>query len=207
MKKIDQYKNPFDAILEFEEKIAEYTGSPYCITTDSCTHAIEISFRILHDGTTVRFPCRTYLSVPMNMHKLNIDYELIDIPWKKFYRFEETNIYDSARHFEPDMYIPGSVQCLSFGRTKPLQIGRGGAILTDDKKFYTKASRMRSDGRDLFAYKPWADQVDFEVGYHYNMKPEECIIGINLLDNLDLVKQIDEYYNYSDCRLIKIKNT
>lgn len=204
MKKIDQYKNPFDAILEFEGKIAEYTGAPYCITTDSCTHAIEISFRILHDGTPVKFPCRTYLSILMNMHKLNIDYELIDIPWKKYYQFQGTNIYDSARHFEPGMYKSGSVQCLSFGRTKPLQIGRGGAILTDNKDFYVRASRMRSDGRDLFAHKLWIEQKEFEVGYHYNMKPEECIIGINLIENSDFIEQIDDYYNYPDCRLINI---
>ena len=31
----------FDVLFEFEQALAEYTGSPYAVVTDCCTHAIE----------------------------------------------------------------------------------------------------------------------------------------------------------------------
>ena len=40
----------FDKILQFEQALAEFTGAPYVIMTDSCTHAIELCLR--HDAVT-----------------------------------------------------------------------------------------------------------------------------------------------------------
>lgn len=202
---IKDYLNPFDAVRDFEHAVAHYTGAPYCVTTDSCTHAIEIAFRLTHNQSTVRFPAHTYLSVLMTMEKLSVPYELTAELWSGEYQFQETNIWDSARCFERHMYKDNQIQCISFGRTKPLEIGRGGCILTDNRDFYLAASRMRMDGRDIFRYKPWADQGEFEVGYHYYMKPEDCITGLNLLLNKQFTAQVSEFYNYPDCREIIIK--
>jgi dTDP-4-amino-4,6-dideoxygalactose transaminase len=204
MHSITDYSNPYDAILEFENKIAEYTGAPYCVTTDCCTHAIEIAFRLKHNGIRVKFPAHTYLSVLMTMHKLQATYILTDEVWREQYQFIGTNIYDSARLFKENMYIPNSLQCLSFGHTKPLQIGRGGCILTDDKDFYQVASKMRMDGRDIFQYNPWSTQGVFELGFHYYMRPEECIRGLNMLENREFTEQEERFYNYPDCRKIRI---
>jgi dTDP-4-amino-4,6-dideoxygalactose transaminase len=62
-----------------------------------------------------------------------------------------TRIWDSARLLKREgMYRPGQLQCLSFGYTKPLEIGRGGAILTDDVEVSDNIlSQQRYDGRDL----------------------------------------------------------
>ena len=204
MYSISDYKNPYDAILEFENKIAEYTGAPYCVTTDCCTHAIEIAFRLSYINTRVKFPAHTYLSVLMTMHKLQVMYILTDDVWKEQYQFIGTNIYDSARLFKENMYVPNTLQCLSFGNTKPLQIGRGGCILTDDKDFYQAASKMRMDGRDIFQYSPWATQNNFELGFHYYMRPEECVRGLNMLENREFTEQEEKFYNYPDCRKIRI---
>ena len=206
MKTLKDYTNPFQAILDFESAIAAYTGSLYCITTDCCTHAIEIAFRLTHDGSPVKFPARTYLSVPMTMHKLDIQYELLDKDWRNSYHFEGSRIWDCARKFDLGMYVPNTIQCVSFGITKPLQIGLGGCILTDDADLYKQASRMRYDGRDIFNYSPWDKQTIFEVGYHYYLRPEECIIGLNLLENHQLTEQLDKYFNYPDCRTIQIRD-
>jgi dTDP-4-amino-4,6-dideoxygalactose transaminase len=210
MKHITDFSNPFQAIEEFERLIGEYTGAPYCITTDCCTHGIEIAFRLAHDGAPVTFPARTYLSVLMTMHKLGIPYILEDVYWREGYQFKGSNIWDCARLFKKDMYVKGSIQCLSFGRTKPLQIFQGGCILTDDKDLYQKASRMRYDGRDIFQYSvgtqaSWAVQKKFDVGYHYYLRPEDCITGLNLLEQEIFLPQLDQYYNYPDCREIQIK--
>lgn len=201
---INDYSNPFDVIAEFEREIACYTGAPYCIATDSCTHAIEIAFRLTHAEDYVTFPARTYLSVLMTLQKLNIPYYLTDDEWTGEYQFEGSVVWDSARRFEPNMYRNGQVQCISFGRTKPLDLGRGGCILTDNRELYDSASRMRMDGRDVFKHRPWIKQGTFEIGYHYYMKPEDCIAGLNLLHNKRFTEQLPEFYNYPDCRELTI---
>ena len=200
MKTIADYAKPFDAILEFEAAVAKYTGAPYCVTTDCCTHAMEIAFRLDDYDDYVTLPARTYLCVPMVLHKLKIPYLFRDVTWRGSYQFEGSNVWDCARQFEPNMYRPGSIQCISFGRTKPLQIGQGGCLLTDDEEIYRAASMMRSDGRDLFKFSPWITQKTFRVGYHYTMRPEECVFGLNLLNAEIFTKQIDKYFDYPDCR-------
>lgn len=210
MKSLNDYSDAFLAIKDFEQAVCDYTGAPYCVTTDSCTHAIEIALRICHNKIPVSLPARTYLSVLMTMHKLGIPYQLEDVHWRESYPIVGTPVWDCARLFKSNMYKPGTLQCLSFGRTKPLQIGRGGCILTDDTEFYRRASRMRYDGRDIFAYSigtehSWDVQKEFEIGYHYYMRPEDCVTGLNLLEQKTFVEQIDRFYNYPDCRTIIIK--
>ena len=58
---------------------------------------------------------------------------LEDVDWKGIYQLKPHPIYDAAKRFTSGMYIPGSYMCLSFHHKKTLKIGKGGAILTDDK--------------------------------------------------------------------------
>lgn len=209
MKRLDDYSDAFLAIQDFEKALAEFCGAPYCVTTDCCTHAIEIALRITHDGSCVSFPARTYVSVLMTMHKLGIEYTLEDVEWRERYHIKGSRVWDCARYLKQGMYIPNTIQCLSFGRTKPLQINRGGCILTDDPEIYKRASRMRYDGRDIFQFSigtehSWAEQKDFEVGYHYYLRPEDCVTGLNLLEQKNFVEQVDKHYSYPDCRTINI---
>jgi dTDP-4-amino-4,6-dideoxygalactose transaminase len=201
---LTDYVDPFDAVIDFERAVAHYTGAPYCITTDCCSHAVEIAFRLTFVNNMVMFPAHTYLSVPMTLHKLNIPFMMTDEEWTGEYEFKGSKIWDSARRFDRHMYRDGQVQCLSFGRTKPLSIGRGGCILTDNRELYIAASRMRMDGRDIFKYKPWAQQGEFNVGYHYYMRPEDCVVGLNLLHNKKFTEQGRVFYNYPDCRELTI---
>jgi dTDP-4-amino-4,6-dideoxygalactose transaminase len=203
---IADYLNPFDAILDFERAVAHWSGAPYCISTDSCTHAMEIAFRLTFNNNMVVFPAHTYLSVLMTMQKLSIPYMLTDEEWCQEYEFKGSKIWDSARRFDRHMYRDGQIQCISFGRTKPLEIGRGGCILTDNQELYIAASRMRMDGRDIFQYKPWATQGEFKMGFHYYMRPEDCVTGLNLLHNKQFTKQVPEFYNYPDCRTLNINS-
>lgn len=206
MHSIADYTNPFDAIKDFETALSRYTGAPYVITTDCCTHAIEIALRITKPNCALSFPSRTYLSVLMTMHKLDIQYHLNDRRWYQDleYQFEGSNIWDSARKLESNMYRPGQIQCLSFGRTKPLEIGKGGCILTDDPELATKARRMRYDGREIDVYKPWSDQGVFELGFHYYLRPEDAVNGHNLLSAGNLLPQQETFFNYPDCSQLTI---
>jgi dTDP-4-amino-4,6-dideoxygalactose transaminase len=192
----------FNAIYEFEYNLAQFTGAPYCIMTDCCTHAIELCF-IYNKIQKTKFTPFTYLSVPMTMHKLQVNYTWLDIEsqeWTGEYCFHETNIWDSARRLERNMYRPGSFQCLSFGHSKPLEIGRGGAILTDNLSAYKALKEMCYDGRDL-TISPWQDQVHFKVGYHYKPTIEEALIGNRMLQT---VKEQNQFVQYPDLRNVRI---
>jgi len=201
MIEISDYDNPFDAITDFEQQLSEYTSAPYVITTDSCTHAIELCLRYIKPSETIALPYRTYISVPMVMHKLKLNYIIEKYDWYGRYQLNNTPIWDSARMLEVDMHLPGQFQCLSFGRTKPLEIGRGGAILTDDKKAYEWLKKASYDGRDLNIH-PWQNQNIFQVGYHYMMRPEECIDGLNMLNENNISSEYT--HTYPDIRKINI---
>lgn len=191
----------FDKLFEFEQALAKYTGAPYVVLTDGCTHALELCFRYDQVKET-KFTAHTYLSIPMLMHQLGINYELTNSRWSGEYPFIGTRIWDSARRLEPGMYKPGQMQCLSFGHSKPLQLGKCGAILLDDVEAYDQMSMMRSDGRDL-RVSPWQDQITFNQGYHYCPTLETCELGIEKLTSV--VPQC-QMASYPDCREILIKS-
>ena len=191
----------FDKIYEFESALAKFTGAPYAVMTDCCTHAIELCLR--YDNIQrVTFPAHTYLSIPMTMHKLDITYNYTDKLWTGEYQFIGTRIWDSARLLKQGMYRPGQLQCLSFGYDKPLSIGRGGAVLTDDVEVYDALKQQCYDGRDL-TISPWEQQKIFKVGYHYKPTIEEAIRGLELLPN---IVQEPKYKEYPDLRNITINS-
>jgi dTDP-4-amino-4,6-dideoxygalactose transaminase len=190
----------FEKIVEFEQALAQFTGAPYAVMTDCCTHAIELCLRY-DKSSRVLFPAQTYLSIPMTMHKLGISYDYTDKQWIGEYQFISTRIWDSARLLKEDMYRPGQLQCLSFGYDKPLSIGRGGAILTDDIEVYDTLKHQCYDGRDL-SISPWGDQKIFKVGYHYKPTIEEAERGTVLLSQYS--SQPPRPVIYPDCRQIII---
>ena len=194
----------FESLFEFEEKLAQYTGAPYAIVTDGCTNAIELCMRY-DQVTSCSFTPYTYLSVPMLMHRLGIEYQYHDHAWQRWvgeYPFVGTRIWDSARRLEPNMYRPGQMQCLSFGWSKPMQLGKGGVILLDDADAYAVISQQRADGRDL-RIPHWPDQKEFQVGWHYCPTLELCAQGI---EKLALHTPQNQQTTYPDLRTIFIKS-
>ena len=189
----------FKALFDFESALSDYTGAPYVVLTDGCTHAIELCLRYDKVKNT-RFTAHTYLSIPMLMHHLDIKYELTGQEWVGEYQFEDTRIWDSARRLERKMYRSGLMQCLSFGWTKPLQLGKVGAILLDDLEAYRLMSRQRADGRNLNI--PWETETELILGYHYCPTLELCVRGLELLPTVEPKAQPGVY---PDCRNIPFK--
>lgn len=189
----------FEKITEFEQALAKFTGAPYVIMTDCCTHAVELCLRFDH-VRCCSLPAHTYLSIPMTLHKLDIEFDYTDREWVGEYQLTGTRIWDSARLLKQGMYRPGMVQCISFGYEKPLSIGRGGAVLTDDEDLFTILYQQRYDGRDL-SISPWEKQKIFYIGYHYKPTIEEAIKGLELLPTVD---QEPKYKQYPDLREIII---
>ena len=193
----------FYQISKFESQLAQYTGAPYAIAVDCCTHAIELAMR--YDQITyTEFSAYNYLSVLMTMHKLGIGYKLLDDQWTGQYCFKHTRIIDSARQLSANMYQAGTITCVSFGRGKPLDLHRGGALLLDDQQAYSAIQLQRYDGRDL-TILPWQSQKKFKLGFHYKMTPDEASLGIEKLSNKEFnLNQID-WSGYPDCRNIDIE--
>lgn len=190
----------FDILFQLESELADYTGAPYVVLTDGCTHAIELVMRFYKVKQTA-FTAFTYISVPQTIAAMGIEYKLTDEKWIGEYQFENTNIWDSARRLEQGMYRKGQVQCLSFGYSKPLQIGKVGAILLDDQNAYWHLSRMRSDGRDL-AVSPWESQQIFSPGWHYCPTLEDCQRGLAQLGAFGIGEC--QKVTYPDCRQISL---
>jgi dTDP-4-amino-4,6-dideoxygalactose transaminase len=196
----------YQYVDRFEKELAEFTGAPFVVATDCCTHAIEMCMRYDKIKKVESLPCYTYLSVPMTLVKLGIQFKYNDEHWLGEYNFKGTRIWDSARLLHPAMYRGGQLQCLSFGNGKPLDNKRGGAILCGTKDEYQTLKKMGFDGRDL-RHKKWIEQKEFVIGYHYNMAIEHAIQCSTLLKQYKKKdSHLPHMVEYPDCRLIHIKS-
>lgn len=183
----------FRVVEQFEENIAEFYGAPYAVATDCCTHAIELCLR--HSNVKrATIPKHTYLSVPMTLEKLSIDWNFNDEQWTDYYQLNGTNIIDAAVLWRKNSYIPNTFMCISFQFKKHLSLGRGGAILCDNKYDYMLLKMMSYDGRlpDI----PWAQQDVKILGYHYYMTPETAQLGLDKFK--EAVDREAVLWNWSD---------
>lgn len=183
----------FEIVQKFEEAIAKFYGAPYAVATDCCTHAIELCLR-KEQPKFVDCPKYTYLSVPMTFIKLNISWKFSDTQWKDLYQIGNTQIYDAAVLWKPNSYIPNSYMCLSFQYRKHLSLGRGGAILCDNKDDYIYFKKLSYDGR--LPNMPWAEQNINTIGYHYYMTPETAQLGLEKLPKA--IDNLSKSWNWKD---------
>ena len=175
----------FEDVEKFEKQISEFYGAPYAIAVDCCTHAIELCLRhkkVKH----YTVPKRTYISVPFLAEKLGISFEWRDEDWQDYYYLGGTNIIDAAVLWKRNSYIPKTFMCVSFQYRKHLSLGRGGIILTDNKKDAIILKKMSYDGR--LPNIPWRQQNIDTVGYHYYMTPETAKLGLQKLPRAILIQ-------------------
>lgn len=177
------FKDPWDIVAIFENKLAKYAGSSYAVCLDSCSNALFLCLKYLDiKDTVIEIPKYTYASVPMQIIHAGNKIRFIDKQWSGDYYLGNTPIVDGATRFRKNMYLPDSYYCVSFHHRKTLKIGRGGVILTNDKNFIDWCRPMIYDGRHKdVLYKN--DQLAC-IGYHMYMTPEDAAIGILKLDEL-----------------------
>lgn len=168
----------FDVIRRFEKEIAKFYGAPYAVAVDCCTHAIELCLRV-QQIKHYTVPKRTYISIPFLADKLGITFDWRDEEWEDYYYLGGTNIIDAAVLWRKNSYIPNTFMCVSFQFRKHLSLGRGGIILTDNKKTTDLLKKVSYDGRlpDI----PWREQNIDTLGYHYYMTPEIAQLGLDKL--------------------------
>ena len=197
--------NPFDVVHKFEDTIKAYTGAPFAVATDCCTHALFLSLyyeKHYNNLDKIVLPKNTYISVAMQARHLDLEIEFKDIEWKGAYKIGNTNIIDSAARFTKGCYVSNTNTCLSFQFKKILSTIRGGMILTNNWRFYQWANRAVHDGRDMsIPYEE--DTIEF-LGWHYFMTPEQAQLG---LDNFAKLPEINKdcagSYTYPDVSYVK----
>lgn len=197
--------NPYRVVAEFEETIAEYAGSRYCVSTESCTAALLLSLAYRFRGVRypanvpVGIPARTYPSVPMSIiHAGGI--VQFSGEWDEcVYRLAPFEITDGALRFRRGMY-QGGLHCLSFHSKKQLAIGRGGAVLCDDITAMRWLKLARFDGREECAL---TDQKDITVlGHNCYLQAEQAARGLVLFQSMggrDCPDLRIEDQGYPDC--------
>jgi dTDP-4-amino-4,6-dideoxygalactose transaminase len=191
----------FEYVEKFENEIAKFYDAPYAVATDCCTHAIELCLR--YEGyNNIVVPTHTYISVPFTLEKLNLKWKFEYQEWEDFYYLGNTNIIDAAVYWKQNGYIQNTYMCLSFQYKKHLSLGRGGAILLQNKEDYDILKKMSYDGRR--PNTPWMEQDIDTIGYHYYMTPETAKLGLEKLQ-IDRNKQSKKwsYKNYPN--LLKMK--
>ena len=168
----------FNKVKIFERQLADWWGAPYAVATDCCTHALELCLRYTQ-ADNITIPKHTYVSVPMTAQKLGLTWQFDDVKWWDYYYLGNTNIIDGAVYWQKGGYVKNTLQCLSFQFKKPLNLGRGGAILCESLEAYHTLKKMSYDGR--LPDTPWAEQDITTMGYHYYMTPETAELGTEKL--------------------------
>jgi len=180
--------NDTNIIKLFENTISEYVGTKYGVSVSSNTNGIFLALKYLihseklKEGDTIDVPKRTFISIPMSIINANLKIRFKNIQWNGFYRLRPTNIYDSAASFFRNMCAdyPDSMFVLSFQYRKSLPIGRGGMIMTNDKKAYDYLTKARFNGRSITNREPRI------IGWNMYMAPEQAARGLTLFDSMDL---------------------
>ena len=203
--------NPYVIVRLFEEEIADYCGSPFAVSVDSCTNALFLSLVYLKEkglltSDEINIPCKTYLSVPQSIAHAGLtpvfDSSMND--WKGIYKLGDTPIYDSAKRLTSSMYIPNSLMCLSFHIKKHLKIGKGGMILCDDPEAARWLKCARYEGRNEVLYHN--DDIKM-LGWNMYMTPQQAAHGLSLMQNYPThredLTEIDGYKDLTEFSVFK----
>lgn len=189
---------------EFENKLSEYTSSPFVICVDNQSNGLFLALTYYKlknniEELTVDIPQRTYPSVPCEIIHAGLKVSFtpsIETTLKGAYRLNPTTVWDSALRFTADMYIPNSFMCLSFtGPYKHLKLSKGGAILTDDFQAYKWFKKARFSGRDECSYHDDDFDNNPVIGWNFYMMPEIATRGLLLMQqfyNVDGTKKFNE---------------
>lgn len=191
----------------FERELARYTGAPYAVAVSSCTDALFLSC-VYHNvkGKNVFIPKRTYLSVPQSIIHAGGILKFEDYEWQTHlysrYQLKPFPIWDAAKELQPGMYRPNHSICLSFHIKKPLGIGKGGCILTDDEDMVNWLKRARYEGRGEVSYRE--DDITF-LGWNMYMTPEQAARGLVLLGQMPSrgVIQSERYRDLTEFTVFK----
>lgn len=179
---------------EFEQRVCDYTGAPYCVSLDNMSNAIFLCLYYENiKGKEISIPSHTYPSVPCEIIHAGGKVRFYDSPnmLTGAYQLKPTRVWDSALRFTADMYIQDTLICVSFtGPYKHLKLSKGGAILTDDERAYKWFKRARFSGRNECSYHD--DNLDM-LGWNFYMMPEIAARGLLMMN---------QFYDYEGKKIV-----
>ena len=195
--------SPYQVTADFEQALCNYTGARFAVAVNSCTAAILLAVQWdFHDRwgrgpyPNVQIPKRTYVSVPMSIIHAGGRPSFRDEQWCGAYQLKPLPVWDCARRFTSDMYVPDQFQCVSFAASKILGAEQGGAILHDNDEADLWFRRMRFDGRTEWV-DPMEDTFDL-VGNHCMMLPSVAATLLVRLYHLPEHNEDLPHYEYPD---------
>jgi dTDP-4-amino-4,6-dideoxygalactose transaminase len=180
--------DPYEVVRAFEQCVAQFAGSKYAVSVDTCTAALFLCCHYLK-VQEVTIPKHTYVSVPCSIIQAGGKVKFIDLKWRGLYQLYPYPIWDSALRFKRDMYIPGSYYCVSFHYKKQMPIGRGGMILTDNAEAVEWFKQARFNGRHE---KPILEDKFEMLGWNMYMDPERAARGLCMMLNIEDYEKNEE---------------
>jgi dTDP-4-amino-4,6-dideoxygalactose transaminase len=177
--------NPYSVVHSLEKLLANYAGSKYCVCVESGSAAILLSlfwFKVKNGELgTVSCPKKTYPSIPCSIILMGGKVSFRDEDWRGTYNLNPYPIVDGALRFKKGMYEPGTFHMVSMHVRKHIPVGRGGAILLDDKEAYEWLKKARFDGREP---KPLSEDNFTQLGFNMYMEPSNAARAIQLIQAL-----------------------
>jgi dTDP-4-amino-4,6-dideoxygalactose transaminase len=150
----------------------------------------------------ISIPKRTYVSVPMSIVHAGCKPMFRDEEWSGAYQLQPLPVWDCARRFTSGMFVPNTMQCVSFHWRKILGIQQGGAVLHDNPFADDWLRRARFDGRRE-GIPPHMDSFDM-IGWHCYLSPEIAAAGLVRLANLPSHNADLPNDNYPDLSQMRI---
>lgn len=217
----------YQVVRDLEAAICEYTGAPYCVTTNSCTMALTLAVAYWKQRLrtawphNIEIPKRTYVSVPMAIIHAGGRPTFRDEEWLGAYQLKPLPVWDSARFFTWGMYkgmididfekrllhtqnAAGSMACVSFHASKILGDTQGGAILHDNPEADAWLRRARFDGRTE-GVAPKDDNFT-HIGWHCYMSPDvaaRLLLKLSVLPRHNKPLPNDPYPDLSTMEIFK----
>jgi hypothetical protein len=172
----------------FEKRMAEYAGSKYAVSVDSCTDALFLCLKYLQASDEITIPNKTWISVPCTIKHAGCEVKFEEREWSGSYQLKPYPVFDGAVRMKKGMFKSGTYHCLSFHIRKHIPIGKGGMILTDDKEAYDWFRTVRYEGRtisdDGVNYVMYKDDEIKSMGWNMYMTPEQAARGLELFEKI-----------------------
>jgi len=182
----------YSVVEHFEARVAEHFGLEYGVAVDCCTSAIFLSLMYRKqrgecgddERNYARIPTRTYVSVPFAVMDAGLRPVFYDFTWHDCYEIVPWAVWDAAKLWRYAQVaterFKNNLWCVSFHIKKPIPIGRGGMVLTNDARAAEWLRKARYDGRT--ADVALTDDQITTRGWHRYMTPEQAARGMALMD-------------------------
>ncbi len=213
-----QYWTEGPCVQEFEKKLAEYLGVPYCVSFNSGTSALHAALLAagIQKGDEVVVPSFTFIATANIVLMCGAKPVFDDDTWPSDAKTCipvhpygcPCGIPESAVVIEDACEALGSdingkkvgtfglAGVFSFCANKIISTGEGGAVVTKQQDIYEQLKLLRSHGRSQGLTANAQDYV--RLGYNYRMTEYTAALALSQLSKIELIiamrRQVADWY-------------